>query len=111
MQDVIHTESEEVICSGCNSHGVSFVKDRSSYRYYRLVTVKIKLGVINSFRPLYVSSLFPLLSLFSGEEKLHFYFSCNPKRAWKLHALSHIPCLMHPCYLTIPELYPFILNW
>ena len=37
--------------------------------------------MINSFRPGYVSSLAcslsPLLSLFSGEEKLHFHFCCN----------------------------------
>ena len=57
------------------------MKYKSSYKHYRLVTVKIKLGVINSFRPGYVSSLacslFPLFSLFSGEGKLHFYFCCN----------------------------------
>ena len=51
------------------------MKDKSSYRHYRLVivTVKIKLRLINSFRPVYVSSLacslFPLFSLLSGEEK------------------------------------------
>ena len=48
MQNVIY------IVSGSE---VNFVKYKSSYRYYRLVTVKIKLGVINSFRPGYVSSL------------------------------------------------------
>ena len=33
------------------------MKDKSNNRHYRLVTVKIKLGLINSFRPGYVSSL------------------------------------------------------
>ena len=55
------------------------MKDKSSYRHYRLVTVKIKLGLINSFRPVYAVSpgcslllYFPCLS-----EKSHFYFCCN----------------------------------
>ena len=65
---------------------------KSSYRLYRLVTVKKKkkLGLINSSRPGYVSSpaclLFPLFSLFSGEGKLHFYFCCNSSR------LSWVSC-------------------
>ena len=59
------------------------MKYKSSYRHCRLVTVEKekKLGVINSFRAGYVSSLdcslFPLFSLFSGEGKPHFYFCCT----------------------------------
>ena len=70
--------------AGYNSHSVkewwvSFVKYKSSYRHYKLVTVKIKLGRINSFRPVHVSSLacslFPCFLCLS--EKSHFYFCCN----------------------------------
>jgi len=47
--------------------------DKSSYTHYRLVTVKIKLRLVSSFRPFYVaslaSSLFSLFSLFFRREK------------------------------------------
>ena len=58
---------------------------------YRFGTVK--LGLINYSRSIYASSLscslFPLLSLFSGEKKLHFYFCCNMRS----HALSRCAIL------------------
>ena len=54
------------------------MKDKSSYRHYRLVTVKIKVGLINSFRPVYVVSIacpwflyFPCLS---EKQKTSFLF-------------------------------------
>lgn len=31
--------------------------------------------------------------------------------AWPLHTSSHTPGPMHHFYLTIPELWPFIINW
>ena len=54
---------------------VSFVKDKSSYRHYRLVTIKIKLGSINSFRPVYAASMACPLFL---------YFPCLSEKKKKL---------------------------
>ena len=60
------------------------MRDTSIYRHYILATVKVKLGPINSFRSVYVSSLtcslFLLFSLLSREEKPHFYFCYNMTR-------------------------------
>ena len=50
----------------------------SGYTHYRLVTLQVKLGANNSDdRSCFFSSLRCLLSLFSGEETLRFYFCCN----------------------------------
>ena len=65
---------------------------------YRLETVK--LGLINYFRSIYAyslsCSLFRLLSLFSGEEKLHLYFLLQYELPCPLQVCNsfHIPmCL------------------
>ena len=71
---------------------ISFVKYKSSY--YKLVTAKVKQGVINSFRPSYVSSLacslFPLFSLLSGEEERKLSLLFTLQHSYKALALGFV---------------------